>query len=133
MKLLINQSGIRQNQRVSAKKRITHLCWRATRPRQMIWATSICVGHSPAAMQPKTPQLCVIPASSLLGLRDPSSRSAVDVDAELEELLEQQEGPLDDEQGVSHGVILLKENEEEEQQGFSGLSITSPSVIELRQ
>jgi hypothetical protein len=43
-----------------------YLCCRATSPRQITCATSICVGHSPVAMQPNTPHSCVRPVSSLL-------------------------------------------------------------------
>lgn len=44
--------------------RRSYLCCRATSPSVIICATSSCVGHSPAATQPKTPHSSPIPDSS---------------------------------------------------------------------
>lgn len=43
---------------------LPYLCCNATSPRVKIWATSSCVGQSPAATQPKTPHSSPIPDSS---------------------------------------------------------------------
>lgn len=43
---------------------LPYLCCNATSPRVRIWATSSCVGQSPAATQPKTPHSSPIPDSS---------------------------------------------------------------------
>lgn len=47
-----------------------NLCCRAISPRHTTWATSIWLGHSPVAMQPKTPHSWVSPVVSLSGSAD---------------------------------------------------------------
>ncbi|XP_061833399.2 bifunctional phosphoribosylaminoimidazole carboxylase/phosphoribosylaminoimidazole succinocarboxamide synthetase [Nerophis lumbriciformis] len=55
----------------------TYLCCSATNPRVRTWATSSCVGHSPAATQPNTPHSSPMPFSSnsILSFHGASTRT----------------------------------------------------------